>query len=282
MTARRFDDKVVVISGVARGQGRAHALRFAQDGAAIIGIDACSDIETTKYDGATLDDLEETVRLVKEVGGNIHTAVADVRDSDAVTAVVDAGVAEFGRIDFVIPNAGITSFDGPLWEISDEYWQVMMDVNLTGCWRVLKATLPTVINGGNGGAVILTSSVAGLMGMPTLGHYSVAKHGLVGLMRTLANELAPYGIRANTVHPTNVSTTMIHNPATYRQFRPDLESPTDADVAPAFASYNLLDTPWIAPNDISNAVTWLCSDEARWITGITLPVDTGTTAKWPG
>ncbi|MEU6192217.1 mycofactocin-coupled SDR family oxidoreductase [Streptomyces sp. NPDC047061] len=277
----RFKDKVVFITGVARGQGRQHAVRFAREGAHVIGLDIADTIPTVHYPSAAKSDLDETVRLIKEAGGQSVIHQGDVRNQDAVTAVVQAGMERFGRIDVVLPTAGITSL-GRLWELDDAQWDELIGINLTGVWRTLRATIPHMIEGGNGGSIVLTGSIAGLIGMPGLAHYAASKHGVNGLMRSLANELAPHGIRVNSVNPTNVATPMILNDVTYQHFRPDVPGATQEDAIAAFSSYNLLRTPWIEPDDVSNAVLWLSSDEARYLTGVALPVDTGTTVKWPG
>lgn len=277
----RFKGKTVFVTGVARGQGRQHAVRFAREGAHVIGLDIADTIPTVHYPSAGKADLDETVRLIEEVGGQSVIHQGDVRDQEAVTRAVEAGIERFGRIDVVLPTAGITSL-GRLWELSDEQWDELIGINLTGVWRTLRATIPHLIAGGNGGSIVLTGSIAGLMGMPGLAHYAASKHGVNGIMRSLANELAPQGIRINSVNPTNVATPMILNDVTYQHFRPDVPGATQEDAMAAFSSYNLLQTPWVEPDDVSNAVLWLCSDEARYLTGVALPVDTGTTVKWPG
>src|SRR5437588_1125832 len=181
----RVDGKVALITGAARGQGRSHAIRLAEEGADIIAIDLCADLDTTGYAGATSEDLAMTTKLVEELDRRIIARQADVRDSAALAAVVDEAVGEFGHIDIVVGNAGISSF-GLSWELSDEVWQEMIDVNMTGVWKTTKAAVPHMIARGSGGSIILTSSVAGLTGVGLAGHYSAAKHGAVGLMRTLA------------------------------------------------------------------------------------------------
>jgi (+)-trans-carveol dehydrogenase len=280
-SGNRFAGKVVLITGVARGQGRSHAVRFAAEGARIAGLDIAGDIATMHYPPSSREDLEETVRLVKEAGGDIIARQGDVRDSAVLRGLVDEALARFGHIDIVLPNAGITTL-GSVWELTDEQWDEMIGINLSGVWRTLRAALPPMIERGEGGCVVLTGSIAGIIGMPGLAHYAATKHGVNGLMKSIANELAPHKIRVNSVNPTNVATPMILNDVTYQHFRPDVPGATQADAIPAFSSYNLLDTPWVEPGDVSNAVLWLCSDEARWITGVALPVDTGTTVKWPG
>jgi (+)-trans-carveol dehydrogenase len=204
--------------------------------------------------------------------------VADVRDYDALKEALDDGVARLGRLDIVSANAGIVSY-GTLAELPEQTWQDMIDVNLTGEWHAAKAAIPHLRAGGHGGSMILTSSELGLRALPNTGHYTAAKHGVVGLMRTLALELAPDFIRVNALAPTTVDTPMVMNSATYRLFRPDLENATADDMSEASRAVNALPIPWVEPADISNAVLWLASDESRYVTGITLPVDAGWLVK---
>jgi (+)-trans-carveol dehydrogenase/(-)-trans-carveol dehydrogenase len=277
--AGRVAGKVAFITGAARGQGRSHAIRLAQEGADIIAVDICEDVTGIPYPGATEADLAETVKQVEALDRRIVAAKADVRDYAGLKAALDDGVAQLGRLDIVSANAGIGTSPHHAWEIDDATWQTMIDINLTGVWHTAKAAIPHLIEGGNGGAIILTSSAAGLQAYENIAHYVSAKHGVVGLMRTLALELAPYSIRVNSIHPTQVDTPMIQNEATYRLFRPDLDHPTRDDFAPASQSVNALPIPWVEPVDISNAVLFLASDEGRYVTGVTLPVDAGTVIK---
>jgi SDR family mycofactocin-dependent oxidoreductase len=277
--AGRVQGKVAFITGAARGQGRSHAIRLAQEGADIIAVDILEDVPGIPYAGATEADLAETVKQVEALDRRIVASKADVRNYAALQAAVDDGVAQLGRLDIVSANAGIGTSPHHAWEIDADTWQTMIDINLTGVFNTAKAAIPHLIAGGNGGAIILTSSAAGLMAYENIAHYVSAKHGVVGLMRTLALELAPYMIRVNSIHPTQVDTPMIQNEATYRLFRPDLEHPTREDFAPASQSVNALPIPWVEPVDISNAVLFLASDEGRYITGVTLPVDAGTVIK---
>ncbi len=274
----RVEGKVAFITGAARGQGRSHALRLAEEGADIIAVDICSQVGTVKYPMATSEDLQQTVKDVEALDRRIVAVEADVRDLAALKAAVDQGVAELGRLDIVCGNAGIAGF-GPADELTDEEWGDMLDINLTGVWHTAKAAIPHLKAGGNGGSIILTSSTAGLMAMENLAHYIAAKHGVVGLMRALALELAPHMIRVNSVHPTSVNTDMIHNSATYNLFAPDLDSPTREQIGERFRTLNALPIDWVEAVDISNAVLFLASDEARYITGVTLPVDAGSTTK---
>ena len=270
----RMDGKVVFITGAARGQGRSHALRLAQEGADIIAADISSQIDTVPYPVATAEDLAETVWQVEALDRRIIATEADVRDSAALAKVVEQGVAELGRLDVVLANAGISS-PAPTLEMSDQTWQDMIDINLTGVWKTLKASVPHIIAGGRGGAVVITSSLAAIWANAHTAHYSAAKAGLVMLMKVMAKELAPHGIRVNTVHPTTVATDMILNDATYRLFRPDLENPGRADFEEAARTLNQLPVAALEPVDISNAILYLVSDEGRYVTGTTHVVDAG-------
>jgi (+)-trans-carveol dehydrogenase len=276
----RVAGKVAFITGAARGQGRSHAITLAREGADIIAVDIAKQIDSVPYPMATTVDLAETVRQVEAMDRRIVAAQADVRDYDAVKAALDDGVAKLGRLDIVSANAGICS-SGALDEMDQITWQDMIDTNLTGVWHTAKAAIPHLRAGGRGGSIILTSSTAGLKAAPHLGHYVAAKHGVVGLMRTLALELAPDFIRVNSVHPTSVDTDMIHNAATYALFAPDLpeDERTKEALASRFQGLAVLPIPWMEPVDISNAVMFLASDEARYITGVALPVDAGATIK---
>jgi (+)-trans-carveol dehydrogenase len=273
----RVEGKVAFITGAARGQGRSHAVTLAREGADIIAVDIAKQVDSVPYPMATAEDLAETVRQVEALDRRIVAAQADVRDYDALKQALDDGVAQLGRLDIVSANAGISSY-GTLADLPEQTWQDVIDTDLTGVWHAAKAAIPHLRAAG-GGSMILTSSTMGLMALPNTGHYTAAKHGVVGLMRTLALELAPDFIRVNSVHPTSVDTDMIQNPATYRLFRPDLENPTADDMAGAARALNALPIPWVEPADISNAVLWLASDESRYVTGITLPVDAGSLIK---
>jgi (+)-trans-carveol dehydrogenase len=278
--AGRLEGKVAFVTGAARGQGRSHAIRLAQEGADIVAVDIVRQIATVPYGMATPDDLAETVKEVEALDRRIVATEADVRDYGALKAAVDDGVAQLGRLDIVSANAGIFS-EGRADELPEQTWQDMIDVNLTGVWHAVKAAVPHLKAGGRGGSIILTSSTAGLMAFQNFAHYVAAKHGVVGLMRTLALELAPDMIRVNSVHPTTVDTPMVQNSMTYGLFAPDLpeHERTKDTLAPRFQELNALPIPWVEPVDISNAVLWLASDESRYVTGVTLPVDAGSTIK---
>jgi len=267
----KLDGKVAFITGAARGQGRSHAIRLAQEGADIIAVDICQQIATVPYPMSTPDDLAETAKQVEALDRRIFTAQADVRDTAALKAAFDAGVAELGPVDIVLANAGIAPMG--LHEPHGA-WQDVIDVNLTGVFNTVEIAIPSMIERGQGGAIVLTSSTAGINGIggPTGGGlgYTAAKHGVVGLMRSYANNLAQHSIRVNTVHPTGVNTPMIVNEAMQEWLEQAGESS---------ALTNALPVPMVEPVDISNAIAWLVSDDARYVTGVTLPVDAGFTNK---
>ena len=274
---RRFDGTVVLITGAARGQGRSHAVRFAREGAAVVLCDIASgSLETVPYDVATEDDLAATARLVAAEGGRALTCVADVRRAEDMVAVRDRALAELGGIDVLVANAGICTFS-PVAEMTPATWQTMLDVNLTGVYNAVRAVVPHMI-ARRGGRIVATASMAGRAGWENIAHYAASKWGVIGFVKSVALELAPYGVTANVVCPSSVNTPMMHNDAAYRLFRPDLEDPTREDALPAFASVNLIPEPYAEPDDISDAVLFLCSDEARSISGSTLSVAMGVNA----
>ena len=275
----RVEGKVAFITGAARGQGRSHAIRLAQEGADIIAIDLMEEIPGAPYGRATEEDLAETVKQVEALDRRIIASKADVRDFDGLKKALDDGVAQLGRLDIVSANAGIANQNVPTEELAEDMWENMLATNLTGVWHTAKAAIPHLKAGGRGGSIILTSSEAGIRGFANLAHYVSAKHGVVGLMRTLALELAPDMIRVNSIHPTQVNTPMIMNDAIYKLFRPDLEHVTKADFEEASKAVNALPIPWVEPVDISNAVLFFASDESRYVTGVPLPVDAGAALK---
>jgi (+)-trans-carveol dehydrogenase len=280
MMAGRVEGKVAFITGAARGQGRAHAVRLAQEGADIIAVDICKKIDTVDLiTAATPEDLAETADLVKGHNRRIYTAEVDVRDYDALKAAVDTGVEQLGRLDIIVANAGIGNGGQTLDKTSEADWTAMIDINLGGVWKTVKAGVPHILAGGNGGSIILTSSVGGLKAYPHCGHYVAAKHGVVGLMRTFAVELGAQNIRVNSVHPTNVNTPLFMNDGTMRLFRPDLENPGPDDMKVVGQLMHTLPIGWVEPEDIANAVLFLASDEARYVTGVTLPIDGGSCLK---
>ncbi|MGW5515104.1 mycofactocin-coupled SDR family oxidoreductase [Nocardia africana] len=275
----RLDNKVALVTGAARGQGRAHAIRLAEEGADIVAVDICGSVPTAPYALGASGDLEETAKLVEQHDRRILHRQGDTRDLEGLQSLVAEAVGEFGGIDIVVANAGIASY-GPAWELTEEQWQDVLDVNLTGVWKTAKAAIPSMIERGQGGSIILTSSVAGLIAYANLAHYTAAKHGVTGLMRTLAVELAPHNIRVNSVHPTTVNTPMINNEAIYNLFFPQATNMTPEDAAAGFIHMNGFRIPWLEPVDVSNAVLFLASDEARYVTGTTQVIDAGGTAPY--
>lgn len=268
-----LDGKVAFITGVARGQGRSHAVRLAAEGASIIGADICADIASNGYPMASRAELDETVALVEAKGGKMIASVADVRDFHALKAAVDDGVEQFGRLDIVLANAGIATMAFRELTIEEELeqWTDVVDVNLVGAFHTAKAAIPHLIAGQRGGSIVFTSSTAGLKGFGGLQGgglgYAASKHGIVGLMRTLANALAPQNIRVNTVHPTAVRTMMAVNPAmvsfleNYPDGGPHLQNPLPVDM--------------LEPEDVSAAIAYLVGEDAKYVTGVTFPVDAG-------
>ncbi len=267
----KLDGKVAVITGAARGQGRSHALRLAEEGANIIALDRCADVPSVPYSLSTPEDLKETVRAVEEHDRRIVAVEVDVRDGPAMKQAVAEGVAQLGRLDIVIANAGVASF-APVSDMPEDVWQDMIDINLTGVFKAVQAALPHL---SDGGAIVLTGSTASIKAGATMAHYTAAKHGVIGLMRTLALELGARRIRVNAVLPTTVDTAMVHNPALYNVFYPDAESTDRDDMAGVLKTLHALPIPWVEPVDISNACLFLASDDARFITGVALPVDAG-------
>ncbi len=274
------DGKVALVTGAGRGQGRSHAVRLAAEGADIIAVDiAANDVETISYALASEDDLDATVKEIEGMGRRAVKAVADVRSLSELQQAADTGLSELGKIDIVCANAGIGSW-AVAWEMTEQQWKDMIDINLTGVFNTVRATLPSMVERGEGGSVVLTSSTAGLRAYANTAHYTAAKHGVVGLMKVLAQEAGPYRIRVNAVCPTTVRTPLVINAATFELFAPHLESPTEDDVREPFEGLNILPgVAWIEPSDVSDAVLFLCSDAAKFITGVALPIDAGNIVK---
>ncbi|MFJ3775868.1 mycofactocin-coupled SDR family oxidoreductase [Streptomyces sp. NPDC090075] len=267
----RMEGKVALITGGARGQGRSHAVRLAEEGADVVVTDVCHDISAElPYALATRDELEETVKLVRETGRRCLAVQADVRSIAEMRAAVEATREEFGRLDTVVANAGVMSI-GAAWELSEEAWDVTVDVNLKGPWNTVRAAVPWMIEQGEGGSIVITSSAAGIRGHVPYAHYVASKHGVVGLMKALSNELAPHRIRVNTVHPTGVSDTGI-------TVGVPIEELAAREPLFALAAMNPL-APYVEPRDVSHAVLFLASDEARHVTGLQFTVDAGSTNK---
>lgn len=276
----KFDGKVAVITGAARGQGRSHALAFAREGADIAICDIAAQLDSVPYPMSTRSDLDETARLVTGLGRRCRAETVDVRDPEQVTAFVEQVRADLGRIDFCLANAGIFTFS-TIADMDDRTWSEMVGTNLTGAFHTLRAVLPVMTEQG-AGRIVATSSMAGKMGYPNVGHYSATKWGLIGLVKSLAQEVASLGITVNAVCPTGVDTTMIQNEAAYKLFMPDAEHPTREEVAPLFQGVNAMPVPWVESADVSAAMVFLCSDEARYITGETIAVAAGANAANAG
>jgi SDR family mycofactocin-dependent oxidoreductase len=265
---------IAVITGAARGQGRSHAVALAATGVDIIAIDRCADIDSIPYPLATPADLEETAALVREAGGRIETVVADVRNLADLQAGIDRGIDAFGDVDIVIANAGVVGM-GLTDPADDQVYRDIVDTNLVGVWHTIAATAPSMIRRGTGGSMVLISSMQGLIGRGGDGSaatfaYAASKHGVVGLMRSAANAYAQHNIRVNSIHPTGVATPMIFNEHMARMYEANPEGSAMAG--------NLLPVPFVEPSDVTNAVLYLISDGARYVTGTTLPIDAGNAA----
>ena len=262
----RVAGKVALVTGAARGQGRSHAVRLAAEGADILALDICAPVADLGYPTATSEDLAKTARLVGEAGGRVVGLEVDTRDASGMADAVARGVAELGRLDVVVANAGVVATQR--WdEITPDQWATVVGVNLTGTWNTCQAALPHVLAGG-GGSLILVSSVSGLKGLPFMTHYAASKHGVVGIMRSLANELASRNVRVNSLHPTGVATPMLAGMGPLTGYIED-----DPPTGPLFD--NALPTSLISVNDVSDTVLFLASDESRFVTGLTMKVDAG-------
>ncbi|WP_030661809.1 mycofactocin-coupled SDR family oxidoreductase [Streptomyces cellulosae] len=281
----RLENQVAFVTGVARGQGRRIAVRLAEEGADIIGVDLGSgggfDIDTPHYALSTDADLARTAELIEETGRKAVLRHADVRDFDSLASAVQEGVETFGRLDVVVANAGILSVS-PVLDLEERAWQQNLDVNLTGAWHTVKAAVPHLRAGGRGGSIVFITSAAAMLSVPGIGHYATAKAGVNALAKSLAAELGPEWIRVNAVSPGNVDTPMIDNEFTRRLFLSHLEHPGKSDAQEPDSPYvrlHALPVPWVEAKDISNAVVFLASDDARFVTGTVLPVDAGYLVK---
>jgi (+)-trans-carveol dehydrogenase len=274
------DGKVALVTGAGRGQGRSHAVRLASEGADVICVDICSNgLKSLSYELSSEADLDETVAQVEATGRRAVKAIADVRSLPEMESAVQQGLAELGRIDIVCANAGIGTW-AVVWEMTPEQWSEMIDINLTGVFNTVRAALPSMVERGDGGCLVLTSSTAGLRAYQNTAHYTAAKHGVIGLMKVLTQECGPHGIRVNAVCPTTVRTPLVINDSTFELFAPDTENPGEDDVREAFEGLNILPgVAWIEPGDVSDAVLFLCSDAAKFVTGVALPVDAGNIVK---
>lgn len=270
----RVAGKVALITGAARGQGRSHAIHLAREGADIIAVDYCTSFETISYPMATPDDLARTAKEIEALGRRVLTVQADVRDPNAMRQAVARGIAEFGKLDVVLANAGICAV-AP--QQSLQAWVDVSGVNFAGVLNTLNAAIPRLQAGAS---MVVTGSLAALLpgaagGAPGGAAYSWSKRSLVTLVHDLALALAPYSIRLNGVHPTNCNTEMLQNEDMYKQFRPDLEHPTKEDAIVTFPALQAMPTPWVEPEDVSQAMVFLASDESRWITGQFIACDAG-------
>jgi (+)-trans-carveol dehydrogenase len=273
----RLVGKVAFVTGIARGQGRSHAVRLAEDGADIIGLDIAAPVASMGYATGTPAELAETIALVEQTGRRIVARAVDVRDRIGVEALLDDGVKELGGLDIVVANAGVSPPALPMWKISGAQWDDVIGINLTGVFNTLAASVPHLLAGRRGGSVIVISSSAGLKGIPHLSDYVATKAGVIGLARSLANEVAHRQIRVNVICPGTVDTPMVTaNVQQFELFRPDLTNPTLEDCTEAFRTMMPMGKPWLDPDQISDAVVFLASDEARFITGVVLPVDQGS------
>ncbi|WP_243769739.1 mycofactocin-coupled SDR family oxidoreductase [Amycolatopsis acidicola] len=275
-----LEGKVALVTGAARGQGRSHAVRLASEGADILAVDVDGSLPNGArgYPLATADDLAETVRLVRALGRRVVPFSVDIRNHEDLKAAVDAGVGELGGLDIVVANAGVLLI-GRADTMGGRDWDEVIDTNLTGVWNTCKAAIPWLVGQNRGGVIVATASIAGVKGVPNISAYAASKHGVVGLVRSLAVELGQHNIRVNAVVPTAVNTPMIQNETLFRLFRPDLEHPTEEDVHAARCASHLLPVPFVEPEDVSNAVAFLVSDQARYITATELKVDAGNTAR---
>ncbi|WP_328387323.1 mycofactocin-coupled SDR family oxidoreductase [Nocardia sp. NBC_00416] len=271
--------RTAIVTGAARGQGRAVARSLARRGATVWIADLCAPSDTAPYPLATSDDLAETARLIESDGGDCHPSVLDVRDATSVTAFADAVAARAGGIDILVTCAGIVGF-APAAELSDAMWADMLATNLTGTFHCIRAVLPHMA-ATESGRIVAISSMSGRQGTPNLAHYSASKWGVIGLVKSVALEYAESGVTANVVCPTNVDTPMLHNPALYSLFAPDLDHPERIDVEDRYARMSPMRIPWCPPEAIADAVDYLVGESGRYTTGSVLDVGLGATARMP-
>jgi SDR family mycofactocin-dependent oxidoreductase len=274
-----FTGKTVLITGAARGQGRSHAIRFADEGANVILVDLCGDITGVPYRLPGSSDLAATHQAAEDRGVKAHSAVADVRDWREFNNAVRGAIADLGVPDVVVANAGIFTHAAKVWEIQPEDFQAVIDVDLVGVWHTIRATLPDMIERGHGGSVIATVSSAGIRPTRNVSGYSAAKHGVLGLIRSAALELGPYGIRANCVSPGSTNTPMFRSEAMRRLFVPEETDPSEEEFLERSSSFTPLGNAYVEPDDITEAVLWLASDSARYVTGVNISVDGGSAIR---
>jgi SDR family mycofactocin-dependent oxidoreductase len=270
------DGRVALVTGAARGQGRAHAIALANEGADLVITDLCADISTVPYSLGSSEELAETASMVEATGRRCLTMTADIRDTAAMGLVVEAGLDTFGAIDICVANAGVTGY-GKFHELDDDTWNDMIDVDLTGTFKTIRAVLPTMLDR-RYGRIIATSSMAGRMGNANLAHYVAAKWGVIGMVKSLAMEVANKGITVNAIAPAAVDTPMLHNEAMYKLFCPDMEAPTREDVTPRYQAMNRLGVAWMDPEEISRAVLFVAADAAGSMTGQVIEVSLGSSA----
>lgn len=274
----QLDRRIAIVTGAGRGQGRAHALALAAQGATVVACDIGHDLDTVAYPLATESDLEHTAAMVRDLGADCHTHLVDVRSTDELTDMVQRTVDELGGIDVLVANAGILS-SSPAEAIGDAQWDEMIGVNLTGVFRTVRSVLPTMRSAGFG-RIVITSSLTGRHGTPNLSHYAAAKYGVIGFAKSLALEVATAGITVNVLCPAAVDTPMIHNPANYRLFAPELDEPTREDVLPRFAGLNPMGVPWLDPEEMARAMMFLVTDPGH-MTGTTIEIGAGNSARLP-
>jgi SDR family mycofactocin-dependent oxidoreductase len=273
----RVQGKVALITGAARGQGRSHAVKLAAEGADIVAVDMCGPVPSVAYPLSTPGDLEETAKLVANTGRRVRTFVGDVRSPADMRAATQLAIEQFGTIDIVVANAGIWT-PGSVWEMDDQTWHDMININLTGVFNTVRFAIPQMIER-KSGSLVLISSTCGVKPLAWMPHYNAAKHGVMGLTKSLALDLGPYFVRANAILPSTVNTPMIHNGPSYRIYRPDLENPTREEAMSGFYAHNAIPLPYVEPEDVSEAVLFLASDASRYVTGLGLTVDLGTIQK---
>jgi len=271
-----LDGRVALVTGAGRGQGRSHALALAAAGADLVICDIAADVDSIQYPLASADDLATTARMVEQTGRACLTRAVDVRDAAGMQHLVDDATERFGGVDICVANAGVCGY-AKVWELTEQAWQEMLDINLTGVFNTLRAVTPGMIER-RYGRIVATASGAGRAGNANLGHYVAAKWGVIGLVKTLALETAKLGITANVVCPSSVDTDMLHNPWMYDLFCPDLDEPTHDDVEPRYVRMNQIPRAWLQPDEVSRAVLFLVTDQHGAMSGEVLELGLGNTA----